>query len=35
MMDTEESQAGFQWMYDRIWTDNTFAQPAQENYIYT
>ena len=29
LMDSEESQAGFQWMYDRIWTDNTFAQPAQ------
>jgi ABC-type glycerol-3-phosphate transport system substrate-binding protein len=29
MMDTEESQAGFQWMYDRIWKDNTFAQPGQ------
>jgi multiple sugar transport system substrate-binding protein len=29
LMGTEESQAGFQWMYDRIWVDNTFAQPAQ------
>jgi multiple sugar transport system substrate-binding protein len=29
MMGTPESQAGFQWMYDQIWTHNTFAQPAQ------
>jgi len=29
LMDTKESQAGFQWMYDRIWKDNTFAQPGQ------
>ncbi len=29
LMDSEEAQAGFQWMYDRIWKDNTFAQPAQ------
>jgi ABC-type glycerol-3-phosphate transport system substrate-binding protein len=29
MMGSEESQAGFQWMYDMIWTDNWFAQPAQ------
>jgi hypothetical protein len=27
-MDSEESQAGLQWMYDRIWTDNTFARPG-------
>ena len=29
LMDTKESQAGFQWMYDRIWKDNTFAQPGE------
>lgn len=29
MMGTPESQAGFQWMYDMIWTYNWFAQPAQ------
>jgi multiple sugar transport system substrate-binding protein len=29
MMGSEESQAGFQWMYDMIWTENWFAQPAQ------
>lgn len=29
MMDTKESQAGFQWMYDQIWKTNTFAQPGQ------
>jgi multiple sugar transport system substrate-binding protein len=29
LMDSKESQAGFQWMYDRIWKDNTFAQPGQ------
>ncbi len=28
LMDSEESQAGLQWMYDRIWTDNTFARPG-------
>ncbi|MBX3010335.1 MAG: hypothetical protein KF832_02465 [Caldilineaceae bacterium] len=28
MMDSEQSQAGLQWMYDRIWTDNTFARPG-------
>ncbi|MEZ4866828.1 MAG: hypothetical protein R3C14_36240 [Caldilineaceae bacterium] len=28
LMGSEESQAGFQWMYDRIWTDNTFARPG-------
>jgi len=28
MLDSEESQAGLQWMYDRIWTDNTFARPG-------
>jgi multiple sugar transport system substrate-binding protein len=29
MMDSKESQAGFQWMYDQIWKANTFAQPGQ------
>jgi multiple sugar transport system substrate-binding protein len=29
MMDTPESQAGFQWMYDMIWANNWFAQPGQ------
>jgi multiple sugar transport system substrate-binding protein len=29
MMSTEESQAGFQWMYDMIWTNNWFGQPGQ------
>ncbi len=29
LMDTKESQAGLQWMYDRIWKDNTFAQDGQ------
>lgn len=28
LMDSEESQAGLQWMYDRIWKDNTFARPG-------
>ncbi len=28
MLDSEESQAGLQWMYDRIWVDNTFARPG-------
>ena len=28
LMDSEASQAGLQWMYDRIWTDNTFARPG-------
>ncbi len=28
LLDSEESQAGLQWMYDRIWTDNTFARPG-------
>lgn len=28
LLDSEESQAGLQWMYDRIWTDNTFARPS-------
>jgi len=29
LMDSKEAQAGFQWMYDRIWKDNTFAQDGQ------
>lgn len=29
LMDSKESQSGFQWMYDRIWKDNTFAQDGQ------
>jgi ABC-type glycerol-3-phosphate transport system substrate-binding protein len=28
-MDSEESQAALRWMYDMIWTNNWFAQPAQ------
>lgn len=28
LLDSEESQAGLQWMYDRIWVDNTFARPG-------
>lgn len=29
MMDQPEAQAGLQWMWDRMWTDNTFARPEQ------
>jgi multiple sugar transport system substrate-binding protein len=29
MMGTPEAQAGFQWMYDMIWTHNWFGQPGQ------
>jgi multiple sugar transport system substrate-binding protein len=29
MLGSEESQAALQWMYDMIWTNNWFAQPAQ------
>lgn len=28
-LDTEASQAGLQWSWDRMWKDNTFAQPGQ------
>jgi ABC-type glycerol-3-phosphate transport system substrate-binding protein len=28
-LDSPESQAALQWMYDRMWSDNSFAQPAQ------
>jgi multiple sugar transport system substrate-binding protein len=28
-LDTPESQAGLQWSYDMIWTNNWFAQPGQ------
>lgn len=28
-LDTPESQAGLQWSWDRMWADNTFAQPGQ------
>ena len=28
-LDTAESQEGLQWSWDRMWGDNTFAQPAQ------
>jgi multiple sugar transport system substrate-binding protein len=29
MLGSEESQAGLQWSYDMIWTNNWFAQPGQ------
>lgn len=29
MLDSAESQEGLQWSWDRMWVDNTFAQPAQ------
>jgi len=29
MLDSPESQEALQWSWDRMWVDNTFAQPAQ------
>lgn len=29
MLGSDESQEGLQWIWDRMWKDNTFAQPGQ------